>query len=94
GDNANLNQNLVASLEQTKLDIGFEDEVIDVRVVATDVDTTQAITTYTPSVVVSNPVNNDDRLSVLEALMTEIYITNNNIYKLLSRIENNGVKTI
>ena len=94
GDTSKINANLVSSLEANKAMIDFTDEVLMVRIVASDLDYEQTVATTTPSVYVTNSTNNDDRLATLEAIMIEVLKTNNNVYDVLLRIQNDGLKAL
>jgi hypothetical protein len=93
GDTEALNKGLIAGLEQTKLDIGYEDEIMRVHIVASDLNTSTQ--TYTPSVVVANNSSNatvEERLATLEGLLTTIATTLTKDYKISLDFQQNGIK--
>lgn len=94
GDTANLNANLLTSLEANKALVDLKDEVLMVRIVGSDLDYQQTTQTTTPSVYVTNSTDNTDRIANLEAIMYEVLKTNKNVYDILERIQNEGIKTI
>jgi hypothetical protein len=94
GDTSSINKNLISNLEANKAMIDFKDEVLMVRIVASDLDHATTTSTLTPTVTVANPTSNDDRLATLEAIMIEVLKTNNNVYDTLLRIQNDGLKAL
>jgi len=85
GDTSNLDRNLIASLEQTKMDIGFEDEILNVNIVSSDLNLDN--TTTTPSVLVANQsVTSND---TMETILMELLKTNKRVETILERIEEN-----
>ena len=94
GDTSLLDQNLISSLENTKALIDFEDEIVSVYIVGSDL--TEPITSNvtTPSVIVDNPTTSDERMSNIEALMTQLLINNREMNDTLLRLKNDGIKTI
>lgn len=90
GDTELIRQNLINSLEQAKLDIGFEDEVIDVRIIE---DNTSDTIVSSPTVTVSNPTaSSDERLANLEYLMSELVATLKAQKKIIDKFDSEGIK--
>lgn len=91
GDTSLLDRNLIANLEATKAMIDFEDTIIKVHIVDSDLTEPVMYTPSTPSVTVANPTNDSERLDNIEAIMTQLLINNRNMYDVLLRIENGGL---
>ena len=86
GDTSSLNKNLIASLEQTKLDIGFEDEILNVNIVSSDLATTEQ---STPSVIIANQTATSN--DTVEMILIELLKTNKRVETIMERIENNQI---
>jgi len=97
GDTTYLNQDLIKSLEDAKLSLGIEDEILNVNIVSSQLsDTSTTSTTYTPSVYVANQTTtstSDERLANIEALLVQLLIKNTSMDNTLDGFEINGIKT-
>lgn len=92
GQSSNLSSSLIANLEQNKSLINFEDEILNVNIVSSEISTVDSgITTPTTTTPSSTTSSNDERLANIEALLIELLINSGKNLKIQQDFQENGV---